>query len=236
MRKGNATARVSDETIAESKRLRELWEKRKTMTQVEFGEKYGIGTQGAMYQFLNGVTPISLKAAIGFAKGLNCQISDFSPRLAAEAMRHAEAVKNETDDSFASIKMLNVEVSAGGGASGVDIVEEIEPMNFRRTFLNSVGVNPLHAAIVTVRGDSMQPTLVDNAVVLINMNDTSPRNGNIYAFVYEGALLIKRFFFDNGAWVARSDNANKNKYKDVKIDPTRQCQILGRALWVGMSL
>jgi len=44
---------------------------------------YQIGSQSAVTSFLNGHTPLSLKAARGFAKGLNCLISDFSPRLAA---------------------------------------------------------------------------------------------------------------------------------------------------------
>lgn len=51
--------------------------------QADFGEKYEIGNQSAVGQFLRGDTPLSLKAARGFAKGLNCQIADFSPRLAS---------------------------------------------------------------------------------------------------------------------------------------------------------
>ncbi len=51
--------------------------------QTIFGEKYGVGTQSAVTSFLSGRTPISLKAAKGFAEGLGCRIADFSPRLAA---------------------------------------------------------------------------------------------------------------------------------------------------------
>lgn len=53
------------------------------LSQAAFGEKYGIGKQGAVWQCLNASgMPISLKAAQGFAHGLNCSIADFSPRLA----------------------------------------------------------------------------------------------------------------------------------------------------------
>lgn len=77
-------AKVTAETQAESVRLKELWNgQKKRPVQVVFGETYQIGSQSAVTSFLNGHTPLSLKAARGFAKGLNCLISDFSPRLAA---------------------------------------------------------------------------------------------------------------------------------------------------------
>ena len=62
------------------------------LSQAEFGASFDIGSQGAVWQYLNGRTAINLKAAKGFAKGLNCNVSDFSPRLAAEIeglARHA---------------------------------------------------------------------------------------------------------------------------------------------------
>ncbi len=76
-------AKVTPETLAEAQRLKALWEARKErVSQTVFGETYQIGSQSAVTQFLNGHTPLSLKAARGFAKGLGCKIADFSTRLA----------------------------------------------------------------------------------------------------------------------------------------------------------
>jgi hypothetical protein len=90
----NASSRrgkVSPEHVAESERLSAIWnatyEVRKEKglhSQGVFGAEYDIGNQAAVGFFLNGKAAISLKAAKGFAKGLNCRIADFSPRLAAE--------------------------------------------------------------------------------------------------------------------------------------------------------
>jgi len=69
----------------EARRLKEIWDAfdpSKRGTQAEFGEAQGIGNQSAMSQFLRGDAALSLKAAKGFARGLNCKISDFSARLA----------------------------------------------------------------------------------------------------------------------------------------------------------
>lgn len=77
---------VTEETREESRRLRAIWDAAQNRkSQAEFGQTFAIGSQAAVGHFLNGHAAISLKAAKGFAQGLGCEISDFSPRLAAAA-------------------------------------------------------------------------------------------------------------------------------------------------------
>lgn len=80
-------ALLTDEHRQESAKLKELYLNAKHgLSQAAFGQLYDIGNQGTVWQCLNAKgMPISLKAARGFAKGLNCSIEDFSPRLAATA-------------------------------------------------------------------------------------------------------------------------------------------------------
>lgn len=67
-------------------RLRELFDQRAGMSQLEFAERFGLGTQGMVWQYLSGYRPLNYEAAAKFAKGLNCRIDDFSPEM-AEALR-----------------------------------------------------------------------------------------------------------------------------------------------------
>ena len=87
-------AKVTEENREESRRLRELWDAwkktDKALSQTVFGERFGVGSQAYVGFCLNGESPISLKAAIGFARGLGCSIADFSPRLAREASKGAD--------------------------------------------------------------------------------------------------------------------------------------------------
>lgn len=86
---------VTPEHKEESARLIALWNlqpKSSRLTQKVFGDVFDIGTQSAVGFFLNGASTISMKAAIGFAKGLDCKIADFSPRLAARAATVAASV------------------------------------------------------------------------------------------------------------------------------------------------
>lgn len=66
-------------------RLKELFRERlpEGMTQEEFGERYGIGSQGMVWQYLNGWTPLNIEAAEKFAAGLNCTIADISQEMAS---------------------------------------------------------------------------------------------------------------------------------------------------------
>lgn len=74
-------AKLEDWQKEDAARLKDLFAKSKK-SQAEFGDDHGIGTQGAVWQYLNAVIPLNLDAALKFADGLDVSISDFSPRLA----------------------------------------------------------------------------------------------------------------------------------------------------------
>jgi len=228
---------ITPETMAESARLKVLWDNRENkLSQAEFGEKYEIGNQSAVSQFLNGKVQLNLKVALSFAKGLGCQISDFSTRLAKEAESIGKAVSTDGSDNIAQVKLLAIEVSAGKGKNGTDVVEEEGELYFKRSFLGKAGVSPANAAVVHVAGSSMEPTISDGAVILLNRADTLPRQGFVYAFVYGEMLHVKRFVKEGKLWIARSDNPDKVENPDIIIDGKEHCRILGRAIWVGMKL
>ena len=62
--------------------LRRLYDERITMSQEEFGTRYGIGTQSMVNQYLTGKRPLNVEAAAKFARGLGCTIYDISPEMA----------------------------------------------------------------------------------------------------------------------------------------------------------
>lgn len=103
---------MTEETLEEARLLRLLWDERPHPGQAEFGERYEIGNQSAVGQFLRGQTPLSLKAAAGFAAGLSCSIVDFSPRLADQAKSYAdlsgldEKLKDLTDLSKNEMRLV----------------------------------------------------------------------------------------------------------------------------------
>lgn len=77
-------AKIEPVHIEEAANLRRLFENREAprLTQAAFGEKFEIGSQAVVWQYLNARIPLNMEKAVRFAKGLGCDIAEFSPRLA----------------------------------------------------------------------------------------------------------------------------------------------------------
>lgn len=72
--------------VGDAERLRRLYRDRvpRGMSQAEFGQLFGIGTQGMVSQYLTGHTALNVEAMAKFAKGLGCTIADISPEMARQ--------------------------------------------------------------------------------------------------------------------------------------------------------
>lgn len=77
-------------------RLKELFSKRAGKSQSDFGAEYDIGSQGMVWQYLNAHRPLNIAAAQGFARGLEVDIDEFSPTIAAQIRQASSAVTNDT--------------------------------------------------------------------------------------------------------------------------------------------
>jgi len=78
------------EVPEEAKALLRLWEQRpvgedgEQISQMNFGLKYDLGSQGNIGHYLHGRQALNLRAAIAFSKELHRPIADFSRRLATQ--------------------------------------------------------------------------------------------------------------------------------------------------------
>ena len=231
-RKANITAIH----VEEARLLRHLWKERHTLSQEEFGQQYDIGTQGAVWQYLNHRTPLNPKAASAFAEHLRCDVAEFSMRVAAEidALKRGGASDGQQDEEFADVPHLSVKVGAGPGQENA-IEEVIGSLKFRRQFLREVGVSPQHGAIINVRGASMEPDIHHGAVLLVNRANREPLAGRIYVFLHQGELIVKKAVKDSsGRWVARSMNDDRDSYPDFTF--ADGSLLIGRAVWMGAKL
>lgn len=138
-----------------------------------------------------------------------------------------------SDDQFIDVPRVDVRVSAGDGAAP-HLEDVIGHLKFARSFLRSCGVNTASARVVDVRGNSMEPTIKDGAVLLVSTNNREPTENQIYALArHTEGLIVKRLVRLDGKWLARSDNRD---YPDFQIDDGEPVTIIGRALWMGAKL
>lgn len=232
-------ALLTEENRQESAKLKALYNQTPhKLTQAAFGETYGIGNQGAVWQCLNGKgMPISLKAAQGFARGLNCQVADFSPRLAAEIEQISRSRTPDEDEYFVMVERADVAFSNGRGKV-VFVEGKKAPLSFRRDYLRKLGVSEKNAVIVDADGRSNEPTITDGAVLLVNRSAQQIQNGKLYAFRHDNQLLVKRLHQQaDGTVLAIPDNPDREEFPEQRYrDDGKDFELIGRVLWMAAEL
>ena len=103
------------------------------------------------------------------------------------------------------------------------------PVFFRKDWMQSNNYKPERLVAFRVSGESMQPSLWDGDLVVINLDDTQPRDGDVFSVNYEGEPGIKRLRRDAGEWWLASDNADQRKFAPKRC--TEDVDILGRVIY-----
>jgi phage repressor protein C with HTH and peptisase S24 domain len=134
------------------------------------------------------------------------------------------------EDAAISVPLLDVRAGAGEGQLVWDEQPEAKIV-FPRAMLNRMGVSPLDARLLTAKGDSMLPSIVDGSLILIDVGDIEPRE-DIFVLRYGDAILVKRLQRRLGGAIAlRSDNPIYGE-EELRADVAHDLQIIGRVRWV----
>ncbi len=114
--------------------------------------------------------------------------------------------------------------------------ENVRHYAFRHDFLSRKGT-PNAMVLLQVAGDSMQPFILNNDVVLIDQSQTNPRPGHIYAVGVEELVYLKIVNAIPGKLLLSSANPN---YPPIEVSNTdhhkNNVRIMGRAIWLGREL
>lgn len=133
-------------------------------------------------------------------------------------------------ESYVWIDRYDIKLSAGSGNADW-IVNEKDPISFRRSWFSQRRLSPDMCKAMYVRGRSMEPKLEDWDTVLINTADTHDLvDGDIYAAVYNGGLYIKTLERTGNGIRLKSENPAFESI-EVKGDDLQKLTILGRKVW-----
>lgn len=152
-----------------------------------------------------------------------------------EVLLLAEAKNSAITQDFALIPRLDIQASAGGGriALGED---PLEYLAFQRGWLRAKGINPDRARILTARGDSMEETIRDGDVLLVDTSIDRIRDNAIYVVIYGDMVLVKRVHGRlNGSLQLISDNP-RYPPEEVTAGEVDQLNIAGRVMWFGRTI
>jgi len=209
----------------------------------KFANRIGISSS-LLHNYFAGSVP-SVEKAAAIAKAANVDFAwlclgigetpSFETISKIERSSNTPAISNivpTNDDEFTLIDSYAIHASAGHGST-VEHEVQTEPMSFRTDWLRKEGFPAERLAIIRAKGDSMEPTISDNDVILILLtNGDAPRDG-LYVIRLEGGLFVKRLQFEPlGSVLIKSDNPAYSSTKIAKEDRS-QLHVIGRVVWAG---
>ena len=115
--------------------------------------------------------------------------------------------------------------------------ESLDSVAFRTSWVeHELGVSPTDLAVLTARGDSMEPNIWEGDIVLIDTSEDRITDDTLYVVKRHGYLVVKRLqrTFDGGIKVKSDHSA----YDDEQIsrDQAEGLEIVGRVVWTGGKL
>lgn len=139
-------------------------------------------------------------------------------------------VKALHDTEFILIRKVKLRLSAG--MTGFKTEPEFEDggtIALDPKWVAKHRYNPEKLIAIKVKGESMEPALHEDDVVILNTDDNKPADGVVFAVNYEGEVVVKRLSRDIGEWWLTSDNADQRKFHR-KMCRNGECIIIGRVV------
>lgn len=150
---------------------------------------------------------------------------------AADYKKTAE-IRNE----YIYVPKYDVRASAGHG-SVIHSELVVDHLAFKRDWVKSrLGADPRALALITAVGDSMEPTIQENDLLLVNTRVDQVKDGCIYCINIQGDLVVKRVQrMLDGVLVIKSDNPG---YQAITVsgDQAASLEIVGRVVWYGRHI
>lgn len=139
------------------------------------------------------------------------------------------------DEEYIRVNVYDIEAAAGSG-SVVENNEIANKLAFKRSWIrSSSNASSDDLAVITVSGDSMNPTLYNGDHILVDMTLTSLKNDGIYVLRNDDMILVKRITLNpvTKLCTIKSDNNFYESWEGCQPD---DLDILGRVIWMGRNI
>lgn len=227
---------MSEELAEFAQRLTDVVNKNGGASAVAGGSDVPLSTLG---RYLRGVSePSAFRlAAVARFCGVTVEQLVFGdaagPNVTAPLLPSAHFwPKPESDPDVVMIPLLDVIASAGPGYENARPYE-LSQLPFPRSWLQRLGVPEQWARFLGSRGDSMEPTIMDGWIVLVDTRPTHARTDGIHVLVDGNNVRIKRIAIGwQNSIVLISDN-ERYASETLAAPDAEALRIAGKVIWAG---
>ena len=141
--------------------------------------------------------------------------------------------ENDAGDDMPAVRPVEVVEVAAAAGGGAEVYDEtvVGCLWFRNDWLDRYAIDPNQCNVITVRGESMEPTLPDGCSILVDRSQRRRREERIFVMRTTDGLVVKRVGKDEeGHWQIVSDHP---EWKAVPW--TSDAEIIGEVRWVART-
>ena len=237
---------LTGERVREARQLRKL-------TQTELARR--VGTSASQISMMEtNKSGTSLKTAMSVAAALRISLDYLAgwvddPRPARVLLGELNAKMadlHDIDEDYAAkpsrmkleetvqIGISQIESAAGAGATVQD-EHVLTKVNFPARWLFERGLRPSSCRFIRVKGESMEPTLPDGSLILVDLATEHPKSNKIFVIRTADELIVKRLIKDaRMGWLLESDHPQRSLWP-TQLWPN-DAEIIGEVRWVGRNL
>lgn len=199
--------------------------------------KYPSDIKQLLKKFVRSVDKIESEVeVVADSDGYKAQVND---SLLGEIRKMAIQILNiaTPSDSFESkdfslIPFYDVNASAGHGAL-VDTEAIKTQLAFRKDWLATEGLQVGSLCAITARGESMEPTVPDGSLLLLDSSQREINGDHIYIIRKDTHLYAKRLqLLYSGECLIISDNSAYHT-ETILSENIKTLDIVGRVVWIG---
>ncbi|NHC02360.1 helix-turn-helix transcriptional regulator [Acinetobacter sp. 187] len=131
-----------------------------------------------------------------------------------------------------SVNLVNIKFNKDeSGQITFDYSEVIDQVSFKNSFFEKHGVDPKNVITAESTDDAQSPHINSGDIFAIDLSDTVVKDGGFYVIYFEGEILLKKIFKEQGN-ILSLESLN-DKYRAKKIDATDQTsfRVIGRQFW-----
>ncbi|GFM36625.1 LexA family transcriptional regulator [Desulfovibrio psychrotolerans] len=156
------------------------------------------------------------------------------PGRSAGAKRVERTYEEQFAEDFVLVEKARARPSAGGGSLETSGERE-GAYAFRLDWVMQKTTDTTRLKIMEVMGRSMENTLHNGDMCLVNERDRELVEDRIYVIRVHDEIYVKRFSRAPGRYLFRGDN-RELAYQDIEVDVTDESlswEIIGRVIWAG---
>lgn len=197
---------LEDWQVDDAARLKALFKEKSELSQMAFGARYEIGTQGMVWQYLNARRALNLDALLKFSRGLGVNPAQISQEIAKRLTLPEDKSALPGYQTVTKQKHHIPVVGKGmGGLPDRMFTDEGRPINGHDEYAELFSPDPA-AFIIRVDGNSMWPKYIKHGYALVEPGIEPEIEDDVLLKTTTGEVMLKRLLSRRNGYLLGSYN------------------------------